>query len=102
MHSNFLLLEFLSLNGLFKSAFKFLRLHECVEVLKDMEMKGILDMTKVYAFFKLLLDITFIFIFSCTNFTGHRFTMQSFLTTASNERLLEKLLITSNLFQIQA
>lgn len=37
----------------------FVRLHECVELLKDMETKGLLDMSKVHASFWLLLDILF-------------------------------------------
>lgn len=81
----------------------FVRLNECVELLKDMETKGLLDMTKVHTSFWLLLDIllfNFKFLLN-TIFAGCRFIMPSFSTYARNKKLLKKLLITLGLFQIQ-
>lgn len=81
----------------------FVRLRECVELLKDVETKGLLDMTKVHASFWLLVDIllfNFLFLLHAI-FTGYRFIMRSFLTPARNKWLLKKLLIILGSFQIQ-
>lgn len=81
----------------------FFRLRECVELLKYMETKGLLDMTKVHASIWLLLGVLFFnfeFLLHAI-FTGHRCIMQSFSTLARDKRQLKRLLITLGLFQIQ-
>lgn len=106
MWSNFSLHLFtinLKLEKLILNYIDFVRLRECVELLKDMEMKGLLDMTKVHASLWLFSHtplFNFEFLLYAI-FTGYRLIMPSFSTSARNKKLLKKLLIILGLFQIQ-
>jgi len=78
----------LKLEKLILKYIDFVRLCECVELLKDMEMKGLLDMTKVHAslwLFPAILFFNFEFLL-CVIFTGYRFIMPSFSTSARNKK----------------
>jgi hypothetical protein len=93
----------LKLEKLISKYIDFVRLRECVELLEDMKMKGLLDMTKVHASSWLFLPfLYFSFEFHLyAIFTGYRFIMPSFSTSARKKKLLKKLLIMLGLFQIQ-